>query len=183
MLYSSCADSPVLKASPHCQSKSAATELIAVVCQDASELQRLVGSYSSRRHGLPAFLQAWPWAVCLLTVCEKLKPDGAGAGYGIDIVEPPNPWNLEAWLLQMAHYQADSGIFMRKGSQYELVAAKWPFSPSITKLVSLVLGKEPVVVEALAPTVLIVLVGDVRKEVTADRLFSRWARVWNTRAI
>jgi hypothetical protein len=74
MLYSSFGDSPVLKVSPHCQKRSAATELIAVVCQGASELQKLVDPYSSRRHGLPAFLQAWPWAVIQEEPHESASP-------------------------------------------------------------------------------------------------------------
>lgn len=56
---------------------------------------------------------------------------------------------------------------MRKGSQYELVPAKYPLLPSITKLVPLALGKEPVAVEPPALVVLLVLVVD---DATVDRV-------------
>jgi hypothetical protein len=61
-------------------------------------------------------------------------------------------------------------LFVRKGIQYELVPAKYPFSPSITKLVPLVLGREPAAVEGLDPVVLVVLVEDVDEDATVDRV-------------
>jgi hypothetical protein len=64
-------------------------------------------------------------------------------------------------------------LFVRKGSQYELEPAKYPFLPSITKPVPLVLGIEPAAVEALAPVVLVVLavrMEDVREDATVDKV-------------